>query len=148
MEKRISYRDFQSIKAIAKAIDPQIRERESIQKKLNKLVEDLETCESQIKAIEVGIVQNIGFHVSDLVKKVVEVTGTSADGKPIKSTKYVPTDIVSYDDAKKQYVITIPDEEEKVELPTAEGTFGSDYDIDKERVQQGYIEPSDMEIFK
>ena len=67
--------------------------------------------------------KNIGFHVTDLVKKVIEPTGKTdaKTGKPIKVTKYLPTEIVSYDEATKEYVITVPENE-----PVNEG---SDNDI-------------------
>ena len=64
-------------------------------------------------SLEAGIVSVIGFHVSDLVKKVIEPTGANDKfGKPIKVTKYLPTDIVSYDEQKKVYVIETPSTDE------------------------------------
>lgn len=113
MEKRISYRDFQSVKSVAKAIDPKMRERETLRKKIEVLAADYKACNEQISLLEAGIVKTLGFHVEELVKKVVEPTGATdpKTGKPIKATKYLPTDIVSYDETKKQYVITLPDPE-------------------------------------
>ena len=113
MEKRISYRDFQSVKSVAKAIDPKMRERETLRKKIEVLAADYKACNEQISLLEAGIVKTLGFHVEELVKKVVEPTGSTdpKTGKPIKTTKYLPTDIVSYDESKKQYVITLPDPE-------------------------------------
>lgn len=113
MEKRISYRDFQSVKSVAKAIDPKMRERETLRKKIEVLAADYKACNEQISLLEAGIVKTLGFHVEELVKKVVEPTGATdpKTGKPIKTTKYLPTDIVSYDETKKQYVITLPDPE-------------------------------------
>ena len=70
--------------------------------------------DEQIKALEAGIVQVIGFHVEDLVKKVIE-SGIDSKGQPVKTTKYLPTDIVSYDAEKKQYVIAVEDAPEAVE---------------------------------
>ena len=113
MEKRISYRDFQSVKSVAKAIDPKMRERETLRKKIEVLAADYKACNEQISLLEAGIVKTLGFHVEELVKKVVEPTGATdpKTGKPVKTTKYLPTDIVSYDETKKQYVITLPDPE-------------------------------------
>ena len=105
MEKRISFNEFQSVKSVAKAIDPIIRKRESVKNKIEALVEEYKGYETQIKALEAGIVTIIGFHVEDLVKKVIE-----PDAHGNKVTKYLPTDIVSYDNQTKQYVITTPDE--------------------------------------
>ena len=70
-----------------------------------------------ISALEAGIKSIIGFRTEELVKKVIE-PGTDKNGKEIKTTKYVPTDIVTYDKDKKQYVITTPDEESNTEKNT------------------------------
>lgn len=156
MEKRISYAQFQSVKAVAKACDPIQRKIEPLRKKIEALEEQCSAYEKQIKAIEKGIVEVTGFSVYDLVKKVVETTGTDANGKPIKSTKWQPTDIVSYDDKNKMYIVrskeetepTLPfnevkEEEAPIVPPTTEGGFGSDFDLDKERVQQEAVHTFD-----
>ena len=124
------------MKSVAKAIDPKLREKVSLQKKAialkaelddkqarlqreidlktGKLKEEFEKNEKQISLLEAGIVQTLGFKVYDLVKKVIEPTGKTdpKTGKPITVTKYLPTDIVTYDEQTKEYVITIPDEED------------------------------------
>ena len=121
MEKRISFFEFQSVKSVAKAIEPYAQKKERLIPQIEKLTEELqkkqetldaakaelEKVTSAINAYEAGIVNIIGFHATDLVKKVIEAT--EKDGKTIKTTKYVPTDIVSYDDVTKQYVITVPE---------------------------------------
>lgn len=113
MEKRISYSQFQQVKSAAKMIDPLQRKMNPIKSKIEALVTELKSYQTQIDALEAGIVQILGFHVSDLVKKIIEPTGkTDANGKPLMVTKYLPTDLVSYDEQHKQYVITIPDEAE------------------------------------
>ena len=155
MEKRISFRDFQSVRAVAKAIDPHLRtvatlqrkalalkaeydeKKDKLQKEFEKKAEKFrdayDACYTQINALEAGICQVTGFHVSDLVKKVVEPTGkTDKEGRPLKETKYLPTDIVSYDDTTKEYVISVPDE--PIAAPTTEDGPGSDFDIDADSV--------------
>jgi len=140
MEKRISYRDYQSVKSVAKAIDPKLREAASLEKKIAALTEELNTCKEQISFLEAGIVKTLGFHVTDAVKKVIEPTGkTDAKGKPVMQTKYIPTDNVAYDADKKQYVITLGTEPHPVEgynviPPTTQEGPGSDFDADKEAV--------------
>ena len=134
MEKRISYQQFQSVKSVAKAIDPINRKLKPLGEKIKALVEEYKGYQTQIDALEAGIVQIIGFHVNDLVKKVIE-PGLDGKGNPIKTTKYLPTDIVSYDEQHKQYVITLP-EEEPIEVPSTEGMPGSDYDIDAANMNQ------------
>ena len=111
MTKRISYQQFQSVKSVAKAIDPIMRKVNPLKEKIETLVQEYKGYIAQVDALQAGIVQIVGFPVSDLVKKVIEPTGAvGKDGKPIKTTKYVPTDIVSYDEQHKQYIITTPDD--------------------------------------
>lgn len=113
MEKRISYYEFQSVKSVAKAIDPHLRKQATIKGQIEKLAEEYEKEEKAIEALESGVVKVLGFKTSDLVKKVSVNTE-----KGIK-TGYVTTDIVHYDDETKQFVITKPDDSEagKEEAP-------------------------------
>ena len=146
MEKRISFFQFQSIKNVAKAIDPKLREKAALQKKgialkaeleekkaklqkeidekTSKLKAEFDACEQQINLLEAGIVQTLGFHVADAVKKVIEPTGKNdpKTGKALTVTKYLPTDNVSYDDEAKEYIITLPDEEPECPVPEEEIT--------------------------
>lgn len=114
MEKRISYYEFQSVKSVAKAIDPHLRKQATIKGQIEKLAEEYEKEEKAIEALESGVVKVLGFKTSDLVKKVSVNTE-----KGIK-TGYVTTDIVHYDDETKQFVISKPDENEAKEEAPAE----------------------------
>lgn len=151
MEKRISYSQFQQVKSAAKMIDPLQKKMASLMVKMRKVAEEYKENETQVKALEEGIVKILGFHVSDLVKKVIE-SGTDGKGNPIKTTKYLPTDIVSYDSNKKQYVIQMPDPEETqgdIVPPTTEELPGSDFDADAERISQELASgPEAEELFK
>ena len=106
MEKRISYSQFQSVKCVAKACDPLISKRAKLKEKIDKLTAEYDGCDTQIKSLEAGIVTVIGFPVDMLVKKVIE-PGIDVNGMPKKTTKYLPTDIVSYDEKHKQYIISV-----------------------------------------
>ena len=119
MEKRISYSQFQSVKCVAKACDPQISKRNSLKEKIEKLAQEYKDCVTQIDSLQAGIVAVLGVSVDALVKKVIE-PGLDANGKPKKTTKYLPTDIVSYDEKHKQYVITLPDPEAPEAIPSTE----------------------------
>lgn len=110
MEKRISYSQFQSVKCVAKACDPLIAKRNKLGDKLQKIAQEYKDCDTQIQSLEAGIVSVIGMRVEELVKKVIE-PGVDVNGQPKKTTKYLPTDIVAYDEKHKQFVITLPDEE-------------------------------------
>ena len=127
MEKRISFDVFQSVKRVAQACNPLMMKRESVRAKITKLAEEYKDYDLQIQSLEAGIKQMTGFRVEELVVKVKE------EGK---GTKYVPTNIVSYDAEKKQFVISIPDAEEPIVPPTTADGPGSDYDIDREPQSQ------------
>lgn len=143
MEKRISYDEFQSVKRVAQACNPLIMKREKIKAKIEALAAEYKSYDAQVKALESGIKQMIGFRVEELVKKVVE-SGVDGKGNPTKTTKYLPTDIVTYDTEKRQYVISIA-EPETIVPPTTEDSPGSDYDIDAQ--QEPVHETEEIDIF-
>lgn len=125
MEKRISYSQFQSVKRVAQACDPLIVKKSKLKEKIEKLAAEYKDYDMQIASLEAGIKNVVGFRVEELVKKVIE-PGVDQNGQPKKTTKYLPTAIVSYDEDKKQYVITVPDEEtttpeEKEEVNPSDG---------------------------
>ena len=109
MEKRISFDQFQSVKRVAQACNPLMVKREKIKAKIKALAKEHKDYDTQIASLEAGIKQVVGFRVEELVKKVIE-PGVEANGQPKKTTKYLPTDIVTYDEQHKQYVIHIPDD--------------------------------------
>ena len=111
MEKRISYDQFQSVKRVAQACNPLAVKRDKIKAKIEALAAEYKDYDTQISSLEAGIKQVVGFRVEELVKKVME-PGVDVNGQPKKTTKWLPTSIVSYDEKHKQYVITVPDEEE------------------------------------
>lgn len=108
MKKSISFDEFQSVKRVAQACNPLKVKRDKVQAKIEALQAEYNAYDTQISALEAGIKSIIGFRTEELVKKII-VPGTDKNGKEIKTTKYVPTDIVTYDKDKKQYVITTPD---------------------------------------
>lgn len=110
MEKRISYDEFMAVKRVAQAVNPLTVKRDKVADKIAQLQQEYNSYDTQISALEAGIKQIIGFRVDQLVKKVIETTDkTDKNGAPVKVTKYLPTDMVSYDNINKQYVITIPE---------------------------------------
>lgn len=128
MEKRISYDSFMSVKRVAQACNPFYAKRNKAKAQVEKYAKEYKEYDTQISSLEAGIKQITGFRVEDLVKKVIEPAvkedGTpmlNAEGKQVKVTKYLPTDIVAYDKEHKQYVITIPDTE-ATEAPVMDET--------------------------
>lgn len=126
MEKRISFFEFQSVKSVAKAIEPKLREQAKIKSQMEKLAEEYKKCDADIAAYEAGIVNVIGFHVQDLVKKTYE-TRVGKNGEEIKVSKYVPADNVTYDEATKEFVVTVLDDSFQEEAEhTEEKAVGND----------------------
>lgn len=108
MEKRISFDQFQSVKRVAQACNPLMVKREKLREKIEKLAAEYKDYDTQIASLEAGIKQVVGFRVEELVKKVIE-PGVDVNGQPKKTTKYLPTSIVSYDEQHKQFVINVPE---------------------------------------
>lgn len=121
MEKRIKYSQFQQVKSAAKMIDPLKRKMAPLKKKIEALVAEYKGYQTQIDALEAGIVNVFGFHVDQLVKKVIEPTDKTdpKTGKPVMVTKYRETDIVRYDEQRKEYVVST-DDEQKALTPAPE----------------------------
>lgn len=129
MEKRISYSQFQSVKRVAQACDPLIVKKSKLKEKIEKLAAEYKDYDMQIASLEAGIKNVVGFRVEELVKKVIE-PGVDQNGQPKKTTKYLPTDIVSYDENTKQYVITTPDEEKEEANPSSDNAESQEENID------------------
>lgn len=146
MEKRISYSQFQSVKCVAKACDPLINKRNKLKEKAEKIYAECKDLDTQISSLEAGIWQIIGLPVDKLVKKVIE-PGIDVNGQPKKTTKYLPTDFVSYDEEKKQYVITIPDPVESSEEATPQGetTNNSENIINTDMSQDELVRPEETD---
>lgn len=147
MEKRISFFEYQNAVSVARIIDPYLRQKDEAEAQKAKLEEELaklmaklesskalvEKYQKEIDSYEEGIVKIIGFHATDLVKKVMVPTGkTTSTGKPAMTADYIPTGIVKFDEANKQYIITMP--EETIVPPTTENAAGSDFDRDSENL--------------
>lgn len=154
MEKRISYSQFQSVKCVAKACDPLITKRNKLKEKLDKLTAEFNDCNTQVASLEAGIISVIGLPVEALVKKVIE-PGVDVNGLPKKTTKYLPTDIVSYDESKKQYVITVPDTSSDAQYTPSDANTAAEENntqesspINPTSPTSGEAMPSDAPIFE
>ena len=118
MKKIITVQQYRSAVRVAQACDPFITKKNSIKAKIDKLQEEYDFYDGQVAAMDAGIRKVIGFPVEMLIKKVI-IPGTDSNGKATKTTKYVSTDIVTYDEEQKKYIITTPDEEAADNAPVA-----------------------------
>lgn len=112
--------------------------KEELAEKRASLEQQLQNKDKDIALFETGIVSTLGVHVTSIVKRVIESTGKidPKTNRPIMVTKYLPTEIVTYDESTSQYVITLPDEEETIVPPVIEDNPGSDFDVDTERIEE------------
>lgn len=167
MEKRISFDQFQSVKRVAQACNPLMVKREKIKAKIEAFAKEYKDYDTQIASLEAGIKQVVGFRVEELVKKVIE-PGVDNNGQPKKTTKYLPTDIVSYDEKHKQYVITIsdkdtedaetksfsgeetatPNEENNLETSTEEPNTNTEAENEDTQAVENEDVPTDAPIFE
>ena len=167
MEKRISFDQFQSVKRVAQACNPLMVKREKIKAKIEALNKEYNDYDTQIASLEAGIKQVVGFRVEELVKKVIE-PGVDANGQPKKTTKYLPTDIVSYDETKKQFIVSIPDnnsedetksfsesteatspsEENNMETSTEEPDTNTEAENEDTQAVETEVVPTDAPIFE
>lgn len=106
MKKEITVQQYRTAVRVAQACDPLITKKNNVKAKMQKLQEEVEEYQAQIDALDAGIRKIIGFPVEALVKKTI-TPGVDGNGKAIKTTKYVPTDIVSYNEETKKYEIIV-----------------------------------------
>ena len=120
--KKLTVRNFAAIKRIAQNVNPLVvkKNRMLAQAKKNHL--EVKEIEEEIKGYEAGVVALTGGYQSEaLVTKVVEDTGkVDKDNTPIKVTKYIPTNLVTFSEEENCYYIPDFKKEEDVETPQVE----------------------------
>lgn len=105
--KRLTVRQFASIKRIAQNVNPLVVKKNKIEEKIEALQIEKECLQNEINGHEAGVQALTDGYVSEqLVKKVVETTDkVDKDGNLIKVTKYLPTDSVIYNEEENCYYI-------------------------------------------
>ena len=102
----VSTRKWAAIKKTAQIVQPNVSKAEKLKAKITELNEELEMTESAIMQWDGAIINMTGFRSSDLIKRVVEPTGkTDGDGRTLTVTKWVPSDIVKFDEERNVYCI-------------------------------------------
>lgn len=114
MQTTIKVAQYRTLVRVAQACDPEITAKNRCLAKIEALQNEVDQHQKQIDAFDAGVRNLTGFPVEALIRKVI-ISGTDANGKPTKTTKYVPTDIVTYDEKNKEYIITTPGEEQPAE---------------------------------
>lgn len=116
MEKRISVTEFRAIKRIAQAVNPLVVKKNKLEEQIKELVQEYNSYKEQIKGMEHGVIAMTGYQSEDLIKKVVEPNGKfDKEGRPLKETKYLPTDLIHRDEVKGDYIIVSPEPSEAID---------------------------------
>lgn len=93
MEKpKLTQREIAQLKRIAANVNADVIKRDKLVAKRKELDAEIDKLTATIDLSEAPVrVMTGGYTTSDLLKKVVEDTGkVDKDGRPLKSTKYVP----------------------------------------------------------
>ena len=98
--KKLTVRNFAAIKRIAQNVNPLVVKKNRMLAQAKKILLEVKEIEEEIKGYEAGVVALTGGYQSEaLVTKVVENTGkVDKDNAPIKVTKYIPTNLVTFNE--------------------------------------------------
>ena len=120
--KKLTIRNFAAIKRIAQNVNPLVVKKNRMLAQAKKILLEVKEIEEEIKGYEAGVVALTGGYQSEaLVTKVVENTGkVDKDNAPIKVTKYIPTNLVTFNEEENCYYVPDFKKEEDVETPRVE----------------------------
>lgn len=120
--KKLTIRNFAAIKRIAQNVNPLVVKKNRMLAQAKKILLEVKEIEEEIKGYEAGVVAlTDGYQSEALVTKVVENTGkVDKDNAPIKVTKYIPTNLVTFNEEENCYYIPDFKKEEDVETPQVE----------------------------
>jgi hypothetical protein len=112
----LSTRKWATIKKTAQIVQPNVAKQAKLIAKIKELQEELEVVTSAIDDWDNAIKKMTGYSSAMLVKRVVEPTDkTDKDGRVLSITKWVPSELVTFDEEKNTYyvadnTIATPDE--------------------------------------
>ena len=110
----LSTRKWATIKKTAQIVQPNVAKKQRLEAQIADLQNQLAEANASIAEWDGAIVRMTGYSSEQLIKRVVEPSGkTDANGKPLTITKWVPTELVSFNEETNTYVIAdIPAESE------------------------------------
>lgn len=110
----LSTRKWATIKKTAQIVQPNVAKKQRLEAQIANLQNQLAEANAAIAEWDGAIVRMTGYSSEQLIKRVVEPSGkVDANGKPLTITKWVPTEIVSFNEETNTYVIAdIPAEGE------------------------------------
>ena len=110
----LSTRKWATIKKTAQIVQPNVAKKQRLEAQIANLQNQLAEANTAIAEWDGAIVRMTGYSSEQLIKRVVEPSGkVDANGKPLTITKWIPTEIVSFNEETNTYVIAdIPTEGE------------------------------------
>lgn len=102
----LSTRKWATIKKTAQIVQPNVAKKQRLEAQIADLQNQLAEANASIAEWDGAIVRMTGYSSEQLIKRVVEPSGkTDANGKPLTVTKWVPTELVSFNEETNTYVI-------------------------------------------
>ena len=102
----LSTRKWATIKKTAQIVQPNVAKKQRLEAQIANLQNQLAEANAAIAEWDGAIVRMTGYSSEQLIKRVVEPSGkVDANGKPLTITKWVPTEIVSFNEETNTYVI-------------------------------------------
>lgn len=102
----LSTRKWATIKKTAQIVQPNVAKKQRLEAQIADLQNQLAEANAAIAEWDGAIVRMTGYSSEQLIKRVVEPSGkTDANGKPLTTTKWIPTEIVSFNAETNTYVI-------------------------------------------
>lgn len=102
----LSTRKWATIKKTAQIVQPNVAKKQRLEAQIADLQNQLAEANAAIAEWDGAIVRMTGYSSEQLIKRVVEPSGkTDANGKPLTITKWVPTELVSFNAETNTYVI-------------------------------------------
>ena len=102
----LSTRKWATIKKTAQIVQPNVAKKQRLEAQIADLQNQLAEANAAIAEWDGAIVRMTGYSSEQLIKRVVEPSGkVDANGKPLTITKWIPTEIVSFNAENNTSVI-------------------------------------------
>ena len=102
----LSTRKWATIKKTAQIVQPNVAKKQRLEAQIADLQNQLAEANAAIAEWDGAIVRMTGYSSEQLIKRVVESSGkVDANGKPLTTTKWIPTELVSFNAENNTYVI-------------------------------------------
>lgn len=102
----LSTRKWATIKKTAQIVQPNVAKKQRLEAQIADLQNQLAEANAAIAEWDGAIVRMTGYSSEQLITRVVGPSGkVDANGKPLTTTKWIPTELVSFNAENNTYVI-------------------------------------------